>query len=347
MKALVVCAGGGVGDVLLATPVMRALRGRYDEVVALTTPAHAPVLDGNPDLAQVWSSEGGVATLARRIAGARFDAAVVTWATLRSALLPALAHIPVRVGQARRLYSPLFTRRVVVRSERGDRTTHWTQILLDFARAIECDVADASPVFVLDEAARRAAADVLAAAGLAEPFVLLHPTRGITAQRRWPTEGLGRLGQALRARLGGAVVVTGSAVDRAVAGDIASRCGGISLAGETSLPVFAAIAARARCVVAMDSGPMHLAAAVGAPTVGIFALQSDEPDRWAPLGPRTATVRADYPCPPQHRKETCPDFACVRELDVAAIVAAAQRLLLAPDSHAHESKAPRRATDCV
>ena len=72
---------------------------------------------------------------------------------------------------------------------------------------------------------------------------------------------------------------------------------------------------------------MHVAAAAGAPTVGIFALQSDEPDRWAPLGPRTAVVRAVYPCPPGHRKETCPDFACVRHLDVIAIAAALDGLL--------------------
>jgi ADP-heptose:LPS heptosyltransferase len=76
----------------------------------------------------------------------------------------------------------------------------------------------------------------------------------------------------------------------------------------------------------MDSGPMHVAAAVGAPTVGIFALRSDEPQRWAPLGPRTAVVRGTYPCPRWHRKETCPDFACVRELPQGEVIAAALRL---------------------
>jgi len=86
----------------------------------------------------------------------------------------------------------------------------------------------------------------------------------------------------------------------------------ISVAGATTIGAFAALAETARAVVAMDSGPMHVAAAVGAPTVGIFALQSDEPDRWAPNGPRVAVVRPTYPCPPGHRKETCPDFACVR-----------------------------------
>ena len=59
-----------------------------------------------------------------------------------------------------------------------------------------------------------------------------------------------------------------------------------------------------------------------------FALQSDEPDRWAPLGPRVASVRPTYPCPPDHRKESCPDFACVRELDEERILAALDGLLL-------------------
>jgi len=77
----------------------------------------------------------------------------------------------------------------------------------------------------------------------------------------------------------------------------------------------------------MDSGPMHIAAAVGAPTVGIFALQSDEPDRWAPLGLRTALVRPTYPCPPGHRKETCPNFACVANLEIPLVLSAVDALL--------------------
>jgi ADP-heptose:LPS heptosyltransferase len=72
---------------------------------------------------------------------------------------------------------------------------------------------------------------------------------------------------------------------------------------------------------------MHVAAAVGAPTVGMFALASDEPRRWAPLGPRTAIVTGSYPCPPAHRKETCPDFACVAALDTGSVVAAVRGLL--------------------
>ena len=82
---------------------------------------------------------GDDAALAQRLAGSKYDACVVTWATRRTARVPQRAAIPVRVGQARRFYSFRFTHRVVVRSERGDVTSHWSQILLDFARAIDCD----------------------------------------------------------------------------------------------------------------------------------------------------------------------------------------------------------------
>ncbi len=328
MSALVICTGGGIGDVLLATPVMRALRSRFGEVVALTSSTHRDVLEHDPALADVWTDDGDFFTQARRIAQRRFDAAVVTWASPRAALLPLRAGIPIRVGQARRLYSRAFTKRVVVRSELGDHTTHWTQILLDFARAIGCDVADATPGFSVPEAARRTLEATLLSANVRGPYVVLHPTRGIAALReRWPTSRLGDLARELSRACDAAVVVTGTSGDGSIADRIAERGGAISLAGKTTLAEFGALALGARAVVAMDSGPMHVAAAVGAPTVGIFALHSDEPDRWAPLGPRTAVVRGTYPCPPSHRKETCPDFACIEALEIPRVLAALGGLL--------------------
>jgi heptosyltransferase-2 len=323
-RALLVAAGGGIGDTLLAGVVARALRGRYAAVDAVVLPAHADLA------AHVPSIERTIALGARL--PARYDAAVVTWATLRTALVPWRARIPVRAGQARRLYSALFTQRVVVRSELGDRTTHWTQILLDYARAIGCDTADATPGFAVRDDEREAAATLLRVHDVGGEFYLLHPTRGLAAQRsRWPVEGFVALARRLVARDGVPVLVSGSPDDAGIAHAIADAAGtGVtSVAGATSIGVFGALAQRARAVLAMDSGPMHVAAAAGAPTVGIFALQSDEPDRWAPKGPRSAVVRPSYPCPPAHRKETCPDFACVRELDETAILAALDGLLVA------------------
>jgi heptosyltransferase-2 len=230
------------------------------------------------------------------------------------------------------MYSALFTERVAVRSERGDRTSHWTEILLDYARAIGCDAPGAAPEFGIRDEERGAADALLRVHDVAGPYYLLHPTRGLSARHaRWPVAGFVALAKRLYARDGIPLFVTGAPDDVPVARAIADGAGfGVtSLAGATSIGSFAALAERARAVVAMDSGPMHVAAAVGAPTAGIFALQSDEPDRWAPQGPHAAAVRPTYPCPPGHRKETCPDFACVRELDEAAILAVLDGLLLA------------------
>ncbi|MBV8222328.1 MAG: glycosyltransferase family 9 protein, partial [Candidatus Eremiobacteraeota bacterium] len=96
------------------------------------------------------------------------------------------------------------------------------------------------------------------------------------------------------------------------------------VAGQTTLRSLAAVLARADVVVALDSGPMHIAAAVGAPTVGIFALRTDLPMRWRPLGERVVVVEPTYPCPPWCRKETCKTFDCYRALDPSLIVAAAR-----------------------
>ena len=322
-RALLVAAGGGIGDTLLAGVVARALRSRFAAVDAVVLPAHADLAAHVPSIERVVPFGTALP--------ARYDAAVVTWATFGTALLPWRARIPVRVGQARRVYSLLFTRRVVVRSELGDRSTHWTQILLDYARAIGCAATNVTPEFAVRADERAAARMLLRVHDITGPYYVLHPTRGLSAQRsRWPIAGFVALAARLVARDGVRVLVTGAAEDAPLAQAIADGAGrGVTaLAGATSIGVFGALAEAAHAVIAMDSGPMHVAAVVGAPTVGIFALQSDEPDRWAPRGPRVALVRPVYPCPPGHRKETCPDFACVRELDVTAILAALDGVLV-------------------
>jgi ADP-heptose:LPS heptosyltransferase len=79
---------------------------------------------------------------------------------------------------------------------------------------------------------------------------------------------------------------------------------------------------------------MHIAAAVGAPTVGIFALRTDLPQRWRPLGPHVEVVGPDYPCPPFCRKETCRTFACYAALAPQRVVAAAKAVLAPSPSEA-------------
>ncbi|HEX4012581.1 MAG TPA: glycosyltransferase family 9 protein [Candidatus Cybelea sp.] len=326
-RALLYCAGGGIGDSLVASIVGRALKRRFSSVDALTLRSHAAVLERVPDVDRVLVDEGDDRTMAERIAREGYAACVVTWATSRTAGIPWRSRIAIRVGQARRFYSYRFTQRVVVRTERGDVTSHWSDVLLDFARAIGCDTGDRRYRFVPNRRDEAESAELISG----ENFILLNPCNAIASRRRWPVDGWAMLATELRERYGAQILVSGSPSDAAVAEAIAERCGPdsgiVSIAGRTSVGAFGALARRARAFVGITTGSMHVAAAVGCPTVGIFPFQSDYPDRWAPLGERTAVVRASYPCHRGDTKERCRDYACIERLDRARIVAATDVLI--------------------
>jgi len=329
VPALLICAGGGIGDSLVASLCAGALRRKFSPVDALTLPGHRETLQHVPDIDEVLIDGGEApARVAKRLRGRGYGAALVTWATRRTAEIPLIADIPIRVGQARRLYSRFFTHRVVVRSERGDVISHWSQVLLDYARAIGCDTNQPYPRFEATDADTLDAEQLLRRHDIRAPFSILHVTCAVTAKRPyWPLEGWKSLIDALQARFSRPVLLSGAPPDVAITTSLAHATGAVSIAGQTSIGSFAALARRASFFVVMHSGPMHVAAAVGTPTVGIFPLQADFPDRWAPLGPRVAVVRASFRCRPRERIEMCPDYQCIANLDVPRVVAAVDGLL--------------------
>ena len=126
------------------------------------------------------------------------------------------------------------------------------------------------------------------------------------------------------------MAVAGAPADAAIANQIVDLAGDeriTSIAGRLGIGAFGALAANARAFVGITTGSMHVAAAVGAPTLGIFPFQSDYPERWAPLGPHTEIVRASYPCHKGDTKEKCPDYACIANLDIPRIVAGTEALM--------------------
>ncbi|HTX58288.1 MAG TPA: glycosyltransferase family 9 protein [Verrucomicrobiae bacterium] len=323
--ALLYCAGGGIGDSLVASVVARALRQRYARVDALTLSGHRETLLRVPDVDEVLVDEGEREVVARRLRERGYAACVVTWATERTASVAQRAGIPVRVGQARRLYSGRFTERVVVRSERGDVTSHWSEILLDFARAIGCE-GDAQGYRFEPTEADCAEASAFASGDA----LILNPCNAVASARGiWPVGGWIALARALLERFGGRVLVSGAPADAAVAEAIVRGAADervVSIAGKLGIGAFGALARAARGFAGITTGSMHVAAAVGCPTAGIFPFQSDFPERWAPLGRRTEVVRASFACHPGDTKERCRDYACIAHLDVPRVLAAVEAL---------------------
>ncbi len=334
-KILAACTGGGAGDLLAALPAIRALGREFaTQVDVLTTSYAAPLLLGQPFVGEILTDDGRMSekSLIQGLRARGYSHAIVFWSNPRIAKALARAGIPVRVGQARRLYSLRYTKRVPVRTEMGDTHSHWTDVQMDYARAlgVQPRPEDYRVEIELSHSDESEAERLLAETVGSRPFVIFHSARGITAHApHWPSAQFATIGDALGAAFSSPVLLTGGSNESVLVTQTASkmRQEAFNIAGKTTLRGFAALARRALVVVALDSGPMHIAAAVGAPTVGIFALRTDLPDRWRPLGQRVAIVGPDYPCPRSCRKETCRTFACYAALSPDRVVAAARQLL--------------------
>ena len=100
------------------------------------------------------------------------------------------------------------------------------------------------------------------------------------------------------------------------------------LAGSTDVPTLGALAAACDLFVCPDSGPMHVAAAAGARVLGVYALEEDFPQRWAPFSPSSQVLRPrPAGCRPGCRKAECPDFRCYASVSEEALLSAARELL--------------------
>jgi ADP-heptose:LPS heptosyltransferase len=120
--------------------------------------------------------------------------------------------------------------------------------------------------------------------------------------------------------------LTGSAKEIPLVEAVIARMNlkGYSIAGKTDFQTLAAVLKKAKIMICPDSGPMHLAAAVGTPVVALFAIKKDFPERWKPWGVKSAIIRpSQFPCSPWCTKENCSDFKCFQILSPKAIVEAA------------------------
>jgi heptosyltransferase-2 len=314
-----------LGDVVLTTPLLRALAVRHGPVDVVTTPAAAPLLDTHPAVRQVIRYDkrgadrgwGGFTTLARRLREAHYEVAYVPHRSLRSALLALWARVPRRVGFRdgwRSLYTESKVRPV------GGHEVDRLLALAGDARAIR------TPSIGLTAADHGAAAAFVEAEELGSDVVALAPG-SLWGTKRWPHFA------ALAGRLAGshAIAVVGGPGDEALAAAIVDgvRSAGGRAAngcGKLTLRESAALLARCRLLVTNDSAPLHFAQAVGTPTVAVFG-PTVPAFGFGPLHPgdRVAGV-TDLACRPcsRHGPAVCPlgHHRCMRDLPVERVIAA-------------------------
>lgn len=338
-RILILLLAGGVGDVLLSTVVLKPLKDYYPDsyIAMMVKTGMEDLLEENELVSEVLSVRDGNLKgenfdyWLERVRERRFDIAIVLWNRSQEAHLVFRAGIPVRVGQGSRLfYSFLYTHKVSVRSEHGDVESHWTDIMLDYVRALGIPVGkpEISIRFHSDDVFYDMRLLLASNAGDCEaPFWGLHVCKGLElSPDRWPVKFFAALGDAIVGELGGSVVLTGTErelpVVNAVAGLMRKPC--VNAAGKTTLRELAALMNCFDGFVAPDTGPGHIAAVMGIPTVSIFALKSDFPNRWRPFGNKTAVVvPKSWTCSRGKcvKEKCCDGFMCYNDVDPAEVVA--------------------------
>lgn len=267
----------------------------------------------------------------------RYDLAINFEGDIRSHLLMAMSRAPVRAGFPMAGGGPVLTLRVDHDPTRptADNARRLVERVAErCALALPVDApAEAHRLVVPDEARRRADGRLAAVAGARRLFGL-HASGGREI-KQWHPDRFGEAVAVLAARHDAAVVLTGGPADQALVAAARSRIPDgvpvVDLAGDVDLVTLAAVLARLDLFVTGDTGPMHLAAAVGTPIVAVFGPST--PLRYAPLAAHSRVVRIDLPCSPCNRirlppvrcRGHVPD--CLEGISTEMVIAAAEDLL--------------------
>jgi heptosyltransferase-2 len=263
--------------------------------------------------------------LARTLRAEGYAAHIVLPPTPSAALFARCVGAPVRAGfdgPARRL----FLSHRVRRGPRG--SAHLLEEYRSVLALLERNVPAAEPEVGVEAGAARRAEELI---GGRRAYAVIAPGATFGPTKRWPAERFARVAEALAARHRLAIVLVGGPGDAPATAAVRAELAGasidaIDLAGRTDLGVLGALLAGAAVVVGNDSGPMHLARAVGAPVVGVFG--STEPRWTAPRGGRVVIAAERPPCAPCYRRTCAIDFVCLTRIPPEAVVAAAEAALV-------------------
>lgn len=337
-----------LGDVLLTTPALRAISESLPgvEVTLLASPVGAQVGWLQPDLAGVivaqvpwvdpWQrlphDSARERHLIETLRAGGFDAAII-FTSFRQSPLPAaylcyLADIPLRLAATTDGAGSLLT----TRHRPPARLGHEVEGGLDLVSAMGLATADDRLVLVLPPSAHTAARDwLIDMVNARGPLIVIHAGCTMPA-RTYPWDGYVAIADTLVAELGATIVLTGDASEREslerIAGHLAPatrRATGVC-AGLLPFPVFCALIAAADLTITNNTGPMHIAAAVGTPVVALFAL-TNPPEQWRPWRVPHRLLYHDVPCRICYSR-ACPcGHECLRLVTPAMTVAAATCLL--------------------
>ncbi|OPY90338.1 MAG: Lipopolysaccharide core heptosyltransferase RfaQ [Syntrophus sp. PtaU1.Bin208] len=333
-----------LGDVLLTTPVFEALRVRYPDafIAAVVNRGTEDMLSGNPAIDKIFKVERDSRplkdlqkqlSLIREIRNFKFDVVLELTHNSRAAILAFLSGAKKRLG-----YKP--------KKKKGFRRTllltdlvtvgkklHVIDRHLEMAKSLGCSFLPTKPALYWSPQDQNACEDILKSNGVSGdlPYVVVHPS-STAIHKVWSAEGYAALCDYLAEKKAiRTILICGKdEAEFRLNGkicDLAKRPP-LNLGGKLSLKQTAALLSKALLFIGIDSGPMHMAAAVGTPVLAIFG--PSRPWRWGPWGEGQVVVQKNWDCVPCGKKGCRNDGGesrCLMELTPDEVLLPVERKL--------------------
>jgi lipopolysaccharide heptosyltransferase II len=308
-----------IGDLVLSLTLVRVLKRTYPEaeIDLLAVPSSAKVAMGDPDLAEIITYDPNVwrrpkaliqlrnwreaITLRRRLRARHYDLAVSVFGEW-AAILAVLSGAQRRVGFGRESYPGFITDNVPGRHWDPHDHKHEVDYCLELARAAGATTSpeDRVPHLHVDPQARQEIEQLLHQEGVQpdKPLIACHVSSNNGQSKRWPIPYWATLIDRLICEDGAQVVLTGAPADLPLIEMVIRRMHErpINLAGKTSLTQLTALLQRADLLISGDSGPMHIAGAVGTPLIAIHG--PTDPALSGPVSPTATVLKSGIWCSP-------------------------------------------------
>ncbi|MCC6389247.1 MAG: lipopolysaccharide heptosyltransferase II [Bryobacterales bacterium] len=342
MRRIVVRATNWVGDAVMSLPVLRAIRERFPQahlaVLALGWVADLYGRESFADEVIPYTARRGAKDwegkwrLAAELRERKFDGAILLQNAFEAALVAYLAGIPVRIGYARDGRTPLLTHAIPV-PKKGEIPRHESFYYLELLR--RAGLAGPLPEEALirlegASAAREAGRVLFARHGVTGPVIGVSPGAAYGTAKRWLPERFAEAAAMVASARAASVALFGSGGERPLCGVVAeaARKFGVpcrNFAGETALGEFIEMAAACEAMLTNDSGAMHIASALGIPTVAVFGATDHVGT--GPTGPLARVVREEVECSPCLLRECPIDHRCMTRVSAGRVARTALELL--------------------
>jgi len=320
-KKILIIKPSALGDIVHTLPFLAAVHNRFPgaEIHWVVARGLHLFLEGHPMITKLWimdkdiwkklfrlhRSVPEIIHFGRTLAAEKFDISIDLSGLLRSGLITWAAGAKERLGFSDSDEgSPFFYTHKI----RGGTDIHAIDRYLKLARLMGCDVSRVEHPMppILEEMPEFSF--------LPEKFCIIAPSAGKEANK-WPADRFGQLAAGLPIPS----VVISNRADAPVAEQVvaASKGMAISMAGKTGLKELTALISRARFFISNDTGPMHIAAALGVPVFAVFGPAN--PVRTGPYGTGHTIIRKEISCAPCYRQNPCTHWPCMQELSVTEV----------------------------